>query len=93
MLLALYWKEILGSGKVQVVRFVSRLKVPFIAICIIAPAVEIASAVLRAITVGGFGFMALIAGIMYIVIIIGTFQRGQINKKLIEILTFSLFLF
>jgi hypothetical protein len=69
MLLALYWKEILSSGKIKVVLFVSRMKIPFAIICVLAFGVEIASSVLRGVTVGGFGFMAVITGIIYIVII------------------------
>eukprot|EP01122_Echinamoeba_exundans_P011374 TRINITY_DN4504_c0_g1_i1.p1 TRINITY_DN4504_c0_g1~~TRINITY_DN4504_c0_g1_i1.p1 ORF type:complete len:468 (-),score=59.92 TRINITY_DN4504_c0_g1_i1:1340-2743(-) len=69
MLLALYWKEILSSGKIKVVLFVSRMKIPFAIICVVAFGVEIASSVMRGVTVGGFGFMAVITGIIYIVIV------------------------
>jgi hypothetical protein len=73
LLVSFYWMELISSTKLQVANFLSKMKIPFAILCIIAVGFEIASSALRASNNTNIGFVTLISAGIYIVIVAGSY--------------------
>lgn len=71
LLVAFYWAELLDKTTMRVTNFLSKMKLPFILLSILAGTVELVSSALRASPITGFGLFTIIAAVIYIVTVLG----------------------
>lgn len=72
MLITLYWVELLNLNKVVMPVFLSSMRWPFLGASILILAIELATSISRALSLGPVGTLTMVAGIIYALIVVST---------------------
>jgi hypothetical protein len=72
LLITLYWLELLTQNRVRVPGFLSSLRWPFVGVSLLMVALELATSISRALSLGQLSTLTLVSGILYAIILAAT---------------------